>query len=318
MPAPVLKIMTDKIKYLMLLFPLVSLVSCGDPSPVEFTDNTSTTENINVGIVPAKPSTFVYSNGYDSTGIVEPFVDKTTIVNVSGIHNSNYGTFTDGSYYFAVFNDKTKPVFSPNNTVVGYRSRSVASVFFNNIPAQVETNRMRMMNLQHAAIDTSLGLRYILSSGMGHGMHGGMNNPFPYNSSINVRINDGSNPTYQFDLPTPAEVVGQVKLLGSVSTNNLSMEITWNGISNDSVNVIIGTVNQSSDDANPLFIFKAVNTNILKVPWSILEKIQYNQSKFLVVTLIRRIIKGIPYNAVLKDSYIASKSIHNIKVDIPR
>lgn len=310
--------MNKKIKYLILSIPLVSLFSCGDPSPVEFTDNTSTTESINVGIVPAKPSTYVYSNGYDSTGIVEPFINKSTIVNVSGIHNSNYGNFADGSYYFALFNDKTKPVIGPNNSLVGYKSKSVTSVFFNNVSAQPEFNRMKMMNPQHTAVDTSLGFKYVLSNGMGHGMHGGMNNGFPYSSSINVRINDGSNPSYQFDLPTPNEIVGQIKLQGAVSTNNLSMVLTWNGRANDSVSVVIGTVNNSSSDANPLFLFKTVNSNTLKVPWSILEKIKFNQSKFLVVTLIRRIIKGIPYNAVLKDSYIASNSIHNIKVDIPR
>ncbi len=310
--------MNKKIKYLILLVPLLSLISCGDPSPVEFTDNTSTTENINVGIVPAKPSTYVYSNGYDSTGIVEPFIDKSTIVNVSGIHNSNYGSFTNGAYYFAIFNDKTKPVMGPNNSVVGYKSKFVNSVFFNNVPAQPESNRMKMMNQQHSAIDTSLGFKYVLSSGMGHGMLGVPNYQFPYGSSINVRIYDGSNPPYQFDLSTPTEIIGQVKLQGAVSTNNLSMEVTWNGSSNDSVNVIIGNVNQSSNDANPIFLFKAANTNSLKVPWPILEKIQFSQSKFLVVTLIKRIIKGIPYNAVIKDSYIASQSIHNIKVDIPR
>lgn len=311
--------MDKKIKYLILSIPLISLVSCGDPSPVEFTDNTSTTETINVGIVPAKPSTYVYSNGYDSTGIVEPFIDKSTIVNVSGIHNSNYDSFAEGAFYFALFNDKTKPVMGPNNSVVGYKSKSVASVFFNNIPAQAEFNRMKMMNQNHSAVDTSLGFKYVLSNGMGHGMHGGgMINSFPYGSSINVRINDGVNPSYQFDLPTPDEIIGQVKLQGAVSTNNLSMEISWSGRANDSVNVIIGTVNKSSSDANPLFLFKAANTNSLKVPWSILEKIQFSQSKFLVVTLIKRIIKGISYNAVLKDSYIASQSIHNIKVDIPR
>ncbi len=307
--------MNKKIKYLILSIPLISFVSCGDPSPVEFTDNTSTTENINIGIVPAKPSTYVYSNGYDSTGIVEPFIDKSTIVNVSRIHNSNYGSFTNGAYYFALFNDKTKPVMGPNNTVVGYKSKSVNLVFFNNVPALVESNRMKMMDTHHTAIDTALGFKYVATYGMGHG---GFNNQFPYGSSINVRIHDGSNPPYQFDISTPTEIIGQVKLQGAVSTNNLSMELTWNGNAKDSVNVIIGNVNQSSNDANPLFIFKAANTNSLKVPWSILEKIQFSQSKFLVVTLIKRIIKGIPYNAVIKDSYIASQSIHNIKVDIPR
>ena len=310
--------MNKKNKYLATLISLVLLVSCGNPSPVEFTDNTSTTENINVGIVPAKPSTYVYSNGYDSTGIVEPFIDRSTIVNVSGIHNSNYGSFTDGTYYFAIFNDKSKPVIGPNNSIVGYKSRSVNSIFFDNFPAQPESNRMKIMNHQHSAIDTSLGFRYVMSSGMGHGMHGGMNNQFPYASSINIRINDGSNPPYQFNLPTPSEVIGQVNLQGRVSTNNLIMEVTWNGSANDSVDIIIGNINLTSNDANPLFIFKAANTNTLKVPWSILEKIQFSQSKFLVVTLIKRLIKGIPYNAVLKDSYIASQSIHNIKVDIPR
>lgn len=310
--------MKKKIKYLILLLPLVVLVSCGNPTPVEFTDSTTTTENINVGVVPTKPSTYVYSNGYDSTGIVAPFIDKSTIVNVSGIHNSNYAGYTDGAYYFALFNDKTKPVMGPNNSVVGYKSKLVSSVFFNNVPAQIESNRMLMMNQQHTKVDTSLGFKYVLSNGMGRGMHGGWNNQFPYSSSINVRINDGSNPPYQFDLPTPSEIIGQVKLQGSVSTNNLSMELTWNSGINDSVNVVIGTVNQFSSDANPLFLFKAANTNSLKVPWSILEKIQFSRTKFLVVTLIKRIIKGIPYNAVLKDSYIASQSIHNIKVNIPR
>jgi len=303
---------------LILLLPLAVLVSCEDPSPVEFTDSTTTAENINVGVVPVKPSIYVYSNGYDSTGIVEPFIDKTTIVNVSGIRNSNYSSFTNGAYYFAIFNDKTKPIMGPNNAVVGYKSRSVASVFFDNIQAQAEPNRMRMINQNHASIDTSLGFKYVLSNGMGE--HGGMNNqfPFPYGSSINVRINDSFNSSYQFVLPTPAQIIGQVKLQGSVSTNNLSMEVAWNGGANDSVDIIIGSVNRISTDANPLFIFKAVNANVLKVPWSILEKIQFGKSKFLVVTLIKRIIKGIPYNAILKDSYIASQSINNIKVDIPR
>lgn len=211
--------MKKLLKYFWTVFVVIGITSCGEPSPTELIDDTA--ENVEIKIISDQPSVYDYTNGYDSTGIFDPFIDKSSIINVSGIRNTNYGFVSKNEYYFAQFNDKTKPVYL-NGKLLGYKTKSVASVRFDNIQAQV-TPHMMSFRYNNMRKDTALGFKYVVLSRMMP--HGGTAN-FPYNSKINFKLDGGR---VQFDIPTPPEVVGEVRTQGSFANRTFKMDLLWNG-----------------------------------------------------------------------------------------
>lgn len=326
--------MRELLKYFWTVFVVIGITSCGEPSPTELIDDT--VENVEIKIISDKPSVYDYTNGYDSTGIFDPFIDKSSIISVSGIRNTNYGFLSKDEYYFAQFNDKTKPVYLSGNRLLGYKTKSVASVRFDNIQAQVVPHMMsfRYNNMRK---DTALGLKYVVLSKM---MPHGATANFPYNSKVNFKLDGGRNVNIQFDIPTPPEVVGEVRTQGSFANRTFKMDLAWNGrgtMWNDGyggmggngndgmrsgsgqIEIILGTIAMQSTQPTPLLKLVGPDNGKMSIQQNILEKIPFSQNRFLVVTFIRRFIKEIPNNDILlNDNYIAAQSIHNIKIQIPR
>lgn len=316
--------MKKLLKYFWTVFVVIGITSCGEPSPTELIDDTA--ENVEIKIISDQPSVYDYTNGYDSTGIFDPFIDKSSIINVSGIRNTNYGFVSKNEYYFAQFNDKTKPVYL-NGKLLGYKTKSVASVRFDNIQAQV-TPHMMSFRYNNMRKDTALGFKYVVLSRMMP--HGGTAN-FPYNSKINFKLDGGR---VQFDIPTPPEVVGEVRTQGSFANRTFKMDLLWNGSGmgnngyggmgsgmgsrSGQIEIILGTIAMQSTQPTPLLKLVGPDNGKMNIQQNILEKIPFNQNRFLVVTFIRRFIKEIPNNDILNDNYIAAQSIHNIRIQIPR
>ncbi|MEW6701863.1 MAG: hypothetical protein AB1298_04020, partial [Bacteroidota bacterium] len=195
--------MKQLLKYFWAVFVFLGITSCGVPSPTELIDDT--TENIEIKVIPDQPTVYDYTNGYDSTGIFDPFIDKSSIISVSGIRNTNYEFLYQDKYYFAQFNDKTKPVYF-NGKLLGYKTKFVESVRFDNIQAQAVSHTMSF-RYNDMKKDTALGYKYVVLSRM---MPDGQATKFPYNSKISFKLGAGRNINIQFDIPTPPEIVGEV------------------------------------------------------------------------------------------------------------
>lgn len=298
---------------------LAGIISCGDPAPTElYEENASPNKNVQVEILSREPGIFIYTNGYDSTGIIDQFINKSAIICVSGIRNTNYGMRAKEEYYHAQFNDKTNPVYLPGGKMLAYKTKNIGLVRFNNFAAISSVHSMRFKDNLGMIKDITLGFKYILNSKMMHGM--GISN-FPYNSKVNFKLESGRNTLIQFDIPTPAEIIGKVKLSGSLAGKNLKMDLEWSGKGEGKIEIVLGipiTSESFSEQIMPLLKLVGPDNGQMHVPQNILENIPLSQNKTLIVTFIRKIFKEIPFNDILNDSYIVAQSIHNIKVQISR
>ncbi|MBI1936726.1 MAG: hypothetical protein HYS25_01235 [Ignavibacteriales bacterium] len=303
------------IKYILIASTLFMLFRCTNPSPTELIqDNTAVNENLQqIEVVSPDPDTYVYSNGYDSTGIVEPYLNKSSVISLSGIKYSNFDDGSQADYYYAVFNDKSMPILNTMGTRLGFWARMMGGVRFNNVVASPMQNRIRY--LQNGEVhDTVIGYRFVLTRKM---MHSHNKFEFPYNSKLNVRVDESRNSFFQIDVPTPAEISGEVNASGSPSRNNLTLNLKWNGTNQGIIEIVIGVLEDSGNEIFPLLKLTGADNGKMKISSSILEKLPDRVYKKLVITFIRRQTKEIPENSILKDSYIVSQSIHNIKVEIP-
>lgn len=304
------------IKYIFIASTLFMLYRCSNPSPTELIqDNTAVNENLQqIEVVSPDPDTYVYSNGYDSTGIIEPYLNKSSVISLSGIKYSNFDDDSaddEADYYYAVFNDKSMPILNTLGTRVGFWGRMMGGVRFNNVMATSLPNKIRYMH-NNEIRDTVIGYRFILNRRM---LHSHNRFEFPYKSKLNVRVEENRNSFFQIDVPTPDKINGEVNASGSAERKNLTLNLKWNGTNQGSIEIVIGVLKDS--EIFPLLKLTGADNGKMKISNSILEKLPNSVYKKLVITFIRRLTKEVPDNSILKDSYIVSQSIHNIKVEIP-
>ncbi len=298
----------------ILLFPfiLILIQSCSDPAPVEFIDNNLSDSNIQIEPAFNDIETGLNTSGYDSTGIINPYLNRTTIISIAGVNNTNFGLVQSEGYYYAIFNDKTKPVKLRNGKMLGYRSKNFSSVRFNNFVAIPVPYVVRFLDGMHIK-DTVLGTKYFLKQRM---MHNGMMNNFPFSSKISFKVIENRNSFTQFDIPTPAKIIGKISLDGNRLKRNLSLIFEWDRVEEEDVIIIIARIKNNTNDTEPLIKVKGNKHGKVKVPYSIIENVVSEQRKVLVISFIRKIEKEIN-NHLLNDTYIIAQSIHNIKIEIP-
>lgn len=288
------------------------LSSCSDPLATELV-NENSASNLKVEVIAENPGIYVYTNGYDTTGIVEPVLNKSTFISVTGIRNTNYGKRSTDDYYFTQFSDKNNPVYNKDKKVIGFPGMNMGEVRFNNLVVPLAANKIKF-NEREKDKDTTLGLKYSYSSKQLNPS----GNKFPYNSSVNFRLDTrpgmGQSGVIQFDIPTPVEIIGKVAMDGSLTRKNLEIDLEWNEQKTGNIEIILGLIDKNSL-AFPLFRLTANDLGKLKIPKSIIEKLASEGTKELLVTFIRKKVRE-ETREFFKDNYIVAQSIHNIKIQL--
>ncbi|MEJ5351111.1 MAG: hypothetical protein WHS65_05935 [Melioribacteraceae bacterium] len=299
-------------KILLCFIIMLFVISCGEPSPTELIFDNQSENNIQIEPAQSDNDANLNSSGYDTTGVVNPFLSKSTIINITGVRNTNYGMIQSEGYYYAIFNDKTKPIKIKNGKLIGYKSKVFSSVKFDNYEAVKIPNVIRFVDGMMVR-DTVLGIKYFIKQRM---MQNGQMHSFPFSSKVNIKIAADRNTFTQFDVAIPSEIVGKVSLEGNRLRKNLNLILEWNKKFDDNVEIIIARFRQNSNDTEPLLKLKGNEIGKIKLPYSILENIITPQNKFLIISFIRKYEKQIN-NIILDDTYIVAQSIHNIKIEIP-
>lgn len=289
------------------------LVSCGNPAPTELYDDTASQDNNGIKI-----GTPITGGGYDSTGVSNQLIDKSTIIIVSGIKNNNYGLQSSNESYYAQFNDKSKPIIIPIENKIGYRTKIMGNVFFKGIQAQIQP-LILTYQINNLLKDTLVGSKYVLSTSVMAGHNNGNNSGFPYNSKVNFRLDIGKGLPIQFDIPTPPEITTKVTLAGSYAAKTIQMDLNWEAKNIGDIEVTISTFTEMGMGTQTIPRLKLVgfDNGKMKVPSNLLQSIPLDKNKSILVTVSRRMIKEIPYNETIGDNYIVAQSIYNIKVQIP-
>ena len=293
----------------------ILLNSCNNPAPTELVqDNPSVQNQIQVEVVTKDPTDEYYNNGFDTTGVANPVMNYSNIINVSGIKTTINNITTKISFAQAIFYNRNMPIREPGGRLIGYQTVTPGRVKFNNILAMTIPYRIRFNNHgMHA--DTNLGNMFALT----RGMMGQFN--FDYNSSINFQFIPMQGHAVNFDIPTPKEIIGKVILSGNIRNKTLNCLLNWDkGNPNDSIEIILGAITTAKNSDGtysilPLYKMKTRDTGKLLIPARLVNEIPQSKFNKLVLTFVRKY--QIHFTGSGNDLFVLSQSIHSITLDIP-
>ena len=296
----------------LLITTVMMFNGCDSPAPTELVqDNNSGQNPIQVQVITKDTSDSFYNNGFDTTGVSVSDTSYASVIYVSGT-KITYNSLTEKiSFAQALFFDRSSPVREQNGRLIGYHTLLPGDILFNNHSARLAPYRISY-NYMGNHLDTLLGSRYILSSRMLSFLH---QFDFNFNSNVNFQIVTAMGKSVSFDIPTPAEVVGKVKLTGKRENNTLAAELDWNPAYSQKIEIILGVVPKNQKSPVPIFKIMANDSGKLMIPTKLLNSIPSNKYDKIVFTFVRILAASKSING--NDILVSSQSIHSIILDIP-
>lgn len=296
--------MKSLIKYCFFVIVILFVLSCEDQMPIELVDDGNSAEQYDVDVITPEPNSAVFT-GYDSTGITNSIPLKSSVISVSGIKNSYKNITVSKGYAEAIFYNTDQPIKTSFGETIGFKTLLFGKVTFNGDSARVVPKRLFYRD-NGKVKDTLVGVKHIL-----------ITDKFPYNSSINFHFDFFGVKPFLQTIKTPPEITANIKVTGSRKNNDLRVELGWNSAPKGEVILIIGGLLSGRKEIIPLLRVKSIKTNRVVIRNSLLQKIPFEKYDGIIFTLVRRFQFSIS-TIRLGDIYIASQSIHNIRIDIPK
>jgi hypothetical protein len=301
-------------KYFLYIIIVISFIysGCDKPGPTELMDDPNNSENLDVEIIAKDFDNEFYSNGFDTSGVTEDIRNFASIISISGIKLTRNGQTNNITSALTMLFDKTKPCTSPRGIVLGYKTITPGIVKFDDVTARLTNYRVRFLE-DGVLIDSILGKKYELFNVNGRSI----NDPFifPYNSTVAFSFNPFIGQSSGFNIVTPKEITGNVKIVNLKNQNRLNAELTWVGENVHNFSVILGGVRNSNQQVVPFFRIKTKDDGSLIIPHSILKNIPKDKFNRLSFTFVRK------YDMLTSlqntDLYVVSQSIHTIIVELP-
>lgn len=301
-------------KYIFYIIVLLSITyfGCDKPSPTELIDDSNAGNNFEIEILGGELDNEYYSNGYDTSGVTEDIRRFANIISVSGIKITGTAKTDNISTAQVILSDKSNPVYSPGGRLIGYNTITPGIVRFNSELARLANLRIRFRE-QGVLIDTVLGKKYELFNSDRRFF--GDQFVFPYNGNVSFSFTPFFGQPTAFDIPTPAEVTGTVKLVRLPGQNRFRAELNWTGTASGKFFIILGGVRTSNHQVFPFYRLRTEDDGSLIIPASLLSNIPRDRFNRISVSFIRKYDNTIQLDN--SDLYISSQSIHTIIVEIP-
>ena len=298
-------------KYFLYITVLLAFIysGCDKPGPTELVADE---ETYDVEILGKDINDEFYSNGYDTSGVIEDRKNFASIVSVSGIKLTKDNTTINISTAQTIIFDKTKPFRSQRGVLLGYKTITPGIIRFNNVQTRLTNFRIRYREAGNL-IDTVLGKKYELFN-----LNGIAGDPFtyPYNSSINFSYNEFLGGQHSdFDILTPGEVTGAVRIVKTIEQNKFHAELNWNGEMSNDFSIIIGGIRNSNQQNFPFYRVKTKDDGSFIIPFSLLKNIPKDRFSKITISFIRKYDKLAQVQNT--DLYASSQSIHTIIVELP-
>ncbi|HSW55250.1 MAG TPA: hypothetical protein VLH59_09180 [Ignavibacteriaceae bacterium] len=301
--------MKKLLTYLIISASVFILVSCDKPAPTQLVDDT--TDEFEVELLNKDLDNPSFS-GSDTSGITQDLTGVTNLISVSGIKITTENRTSEFSLAQAMFFDKSKPIKYSDGRLLAYKTVVPGTIKFNGTEAHIVPYRIRF---REGGIpkDTLVGNKYLL-----YNIFGGYPDPFYFNYNSNVSFEfdpflPGEN--ISFNIPTPNQINGIVSLTGSKINKNLEANLSWNGMGEKKVFVIIGLMRPGQLQSIPVYRMKTPDDGELKIPGRYLNQLPLDRFEKIVFTFIRS-FEGYHGN-VNNDLLVSSQSIHSIVIDIP-
>lgn len=308
--------MYSVIKNNVLIFLLIAIVACDEPTPIQISN---TDEEFELSIINNDPSSYVIT-GYDSTGLIEETPLGVSVISISGIKNTIGRTTLYKGYGQAVFFDTTQPILNLSERLIGYRTIKYGSVKFNDIIARILPYYLTFRE-QSIIKDTLAGVKHIVTYQSAINPE---NHDFPYGTNIKLEISDDLGNSNFLNFKLPEEIVGTVGIIDNDLKNDKKIYLSWNSLNSTitdgaeviSEEIILGGITEVRNELIPLFRVKGINSNSLEIRKSLVsDVIESGRFSHLVFTFMRKIRKSSSVNRI-GEIYFASQSIHNIWIKI--
>lgn len=302
--------MKKLIIYLIILSSFLFYFGCDKPAPTQLEDDISG-DPVEIEVIGKELGDEYYSNGFDTSGVSQNIVDYANIISVAGVKVTKNGDTRNHSIASALFFDRNKPVYRSDGRLIGYQTIAPGIVSFDGTNALILNFRIRFRD-RGVLVDTLLGKQYLLYNNH----HGNLNQfVYRYNSSINFNLNPFIGQQVSFNIATPTEITGSVKLTGNRNDNNLNALLEWNSGQSGKLIIVLGVTQHGNEKVIPLYRMRTRDDGKLIVPKELLNKIPHNLFHRLTFTFIRRYESANQYPG--GNLYVSSQSLHTIFVNIP-
>lgn len=297
-------------KYLVILSSIILVGGCDKPDAIVLETDINNSDQVEVEVLTSDPESEI-SKGMDSTGTIEEYTRFTNYIAVSGIKITDNSVTTHISTAQAIFFDRTIPYFDLNNRLIGFRARSIGSVKFNDVNANLIPFKIRFKD-RNGVRDTTLGFQHLLYKGRGN-----HSDPFDfiYNSSISFSLDPFLGNTVTFGIPTPNEITGTLSISRNNANGRLNASLNWNHFNERNIEIVIGAKRRNQNSIIPLYRIKTPDDGSLIIPPGLISSIPPERFKHLVVSLIRKYDRTRVENG--NELLVRSQSIHSIAVEIP-
>jgi hypothetical protein len=297
------------IKISFLLLTLFILYSCDKPSPTELVDGSIQDDNIEVEVIAKDTEDEFYSNGFDTSGVSQNQINS--IISITGGKITSLGQTEKYSIAQTIIYDKSNPVYNSLGRLIGYKTITPGTIRFNNLLTRLVDFRIKYRDAGQI-LDTLLGKKYVLYKGRGFFQD---TFEFPYNSQVSFSFNPLIGNTVNFNVPTPVEVTGIVRIEGNRVQKNLKAILEWNGANNPYFSIIIGAGKRNSREVFPLYRIKTSDDGRLVIPSKLLMYISRDRFDRLSFTFIRSFDNRENLNEY--NVFVSSQSIHTIYIALP-
>jgi len=292
----------------MFSLSLLIINGCDKPAVTELTQDE---EQLEVEVLTKYTDDEYYAA--DSSGVVDDLKRYTNVVTVSGLKITRGSATINAAFAQAIFFDKRFQVESPDGRLIGFRTRILGDVKFNDVNTRLSEYRIKFKNRNNGTHkDTLLGYRHVLNS-----LFPLQDFNYHYSSLVAFDLDllpilGGS--SISFNIPTPSEITGIVRFEGKRTDKTLKAILAWNGENHTNFEIIVGASVRNSENTFPLFRLKTNDDGGLIVPSELINKIPPEFDR-VVINLVRKLESYHENNN--NELYILSQSIHSLVIDIP-
>lgn len=292
--------------YLISFISLLVISGCDKPAVTELTQEDE--QQLQVEVLAKDTNDEYYSA--DSSGVVDDLNSYANVVTLSGIKITKGSTTVNTAFAQTIFFDRNKPVLRRNGRLLAYRTRILGTAKFNGVEAKSVPYTIRY-NEEGTVQEITLGFKHILNSYFQR-----QDFDYHYNSSVVFGFNFllGLGSSFNFDIPTPPEITGSVRIEGKRNNNTLKARLEWDAKNYPGFQIIVAASVSGSDRVFPLFRLKTKDDGELVIPTELINQIPPRFNEFMIY-FIRRTEFHIERNN--NDFYVLSQSIHRVDIDNP-
>ncbi len=295
----------------LLFISLLLLVSCENPIPVDLIDSSQQSDDIQIDVLSTNPDDETNSSSVDSTGYTNSNLDFQGEIFLSKNIITNQNLSVESNFAQTILFDKTNPIRNNYNRIVGFRSRNIYNVRYNNHRAREVPYTIRM-NSGSNIIDSVLGSKYILFKRSN--LINSDSIDLQFGSPLNVELIHSPQRRFSYDLTMPEKILGNIKI-NKISNTEYKTILEWNSLNKDKIQIIIGAYTKTLIPILiPLYRLKTKDDGNLLLPNNLIESIPKDKFSRLAFIFIRQNSGSINFNGEQIFYLTQSSNTHIINI----